>query len=110
MIVDWFRSRRQLLDELTEAREQAVTADKMLDVAVADRDHYLKLLRTEQSKHQATQQLLESLELEQGADAVFAPARPRTFEEELAAAHAHAAALEALVQRLQVANMAADRR
>ncbi|MGW6498570.1 hypothetical protein [Nonomuraea angiospora] len=108
-LIDWFRSRQALIDELEEAREQAVTADRQLEHAVADREHFASRLRVEESKHEATQKLLESMEGEL-IGGVFAPAPPRTTDEELAAAREHARALEELVHRLQVANMAADRR
>ncbi|MFB4276069.1 hypothetical protein ACBJ59_12295 [Nonomuraea sp. MTCD27] len=108
-LTDWLRDRRDLIDELTEAREQAVAAGRQLQDAAADRDHFMGLARKEREAHEQTQRILEALESD-GCPDVFGPAIPRTPGEEWAARERHVAALEEQVHRLQQANMAADRR
>lgn len=130
MIRDWFRSRKQLVDELTqargllaagveatrlqfvekleEAREQAVDADRLRKKAEKDRDFYLARLRAEQSNHTTTQRKLDVLAAEiEGRPYTFEPAPPRTPSQELALERARADALAARVQQLQEANMRA---
>lgn len=105
----WFRSRRALIGELVEAREQAAVEAREAELAAKERDRYVDELRKERRAHAATQGLLEAFEGD-GVGDVFGPTVPRTAAEELVEARRHAAELEERVHLLQMANMARDRR
>lgn len=106
---NWLHSRRRLIGELMEAREQAATEAAKTAAVAAEADRFLDLLRKEQAAHEATQHVLETLTAE-ALDDVFGEPSPRTPGEELAAMRRHVTALEQRVHQLQQANMARDRR
>lgn len=112
MIFDWLRSRAALLGELCEVRELA--AEYATDLVQARVD--LRAARAEQdlleAKLKAAEQRISGLEDTIGSlgemdRSVRGPA-PRTPSAELLAEKARADALEARLDVLQRANMAAD--
>lgn len=107
-MLTWLRTRRAMVRELAALRGELADCRLRLEEAADERDGFAAKWEAEQRAHQVTQKLIEAFE-ENGVRDLFAPPRPRTAEEELAAMRAHVAALEERLHLLQQANMAADR-
>lgn len=117
----WMRSRRQLLAELVEAREQCVLRDQMLARAIEQRDHNIDLLEKAYDHcDNACRQRNAAVKQRDDAWAELSALqgglvkdnirdyRPLSLRTELLRERARADQLAALVERLQEANMRAD--
>ena len=111
----WFRSRRQLLAELEEAREQCVEATAVLGAVVKERDQARdELVSARRKLDTVTQQRDDAwthLEAAETGDRVrdrIGSYGPRTPTGELLLERARANALAKRVEELQAANMAQD--